>query len=222
MTSETKDATAEAAPETGRGGRPSREEAERIGQRILDVATEMFLAQGYGATSIEAVAQRLRISKRTFYHRYQNKAELFEAVVRHIVERLRPADLAPLFTGGSLEQILVRLAKLALRASLTNEAVALQRLLVAEASRFPELAVIASGEGTRQAGIDGISALLERHGVAVGDARFAAEQFLQMAISLPLRRSLGMGSPMPPEELDSWAERTVALFLRGCQKTGGG
>src|SRR6201999_199640 len=70
-------------------GRPSREEAERIGDAILDAATEMFLAEGYGATSIEALAQRLRISKRTFYHRFKDKAELFEAVVRGIVGKLK-------------------------------------------------------------------------------------------------------------------------------------
>ena len=42
-----------------RGGRPSREAAALLGERILDVATELFLAEGYGATSIEAVAQRV-------------------------------------------------------------------------------------------------------------------------------------------------------------------
>src|SRR5947209_19814422 len=52
-----------------RGGRPSREQAALLGERILDTATELFLAEGYGATSIEAIAQRAGISKRTFYHR---------------------------------------------------------------------------------------------------------------------------------------------------------
>jgi AcrR family transcriptional regulator len=212
--------TGEAAatiPEANRGGRPSREEAERIGQRILDVATEMFLAQGYGATSIEAVAQRLRISKRTFYHRFDNKADLFEAVVHGILARLRPADMSGLFQGGSLQQILLRLAKLALRAALTAEAVALQRLIVAEAARFPELASIVIGEGSRRQAIDGVGALLESHGLSSDDARFAAEQFLQMVIASPLRRSLGLGAPMAEMEQDAWAERTVALFLRGCR-----
>ncbi|HET6307753.1 MAG TPA: helix-turn-helix domain-containing protein, partial [Rhodopila sp.] len=65
-----------------RGGRPSREQAALLGDRILDVATELFLAEGYGATSIEAVAQRARISKRTFYHRFPDKAALFDAVLR--------------------------------------------------------------------------------------------------------------------------------------------
>src|SRR5947208_875980 len=56
-----------------RGGRPSREQAARLGERILDVATHLFLSHGYGATSIEAVARRARVSKRTFYHRFPDK-----------------------------------------------------------------------------------------------------------------------------------------------------
>jgi hypothetical protein len=53
-----------------RGGRPTRSEAERLGARILDAAAELFFTVGYGATSIEAVARRIGISKRTFYSRY--------------------------------------------------------------------------------------------------------------------------------------------------------
>jgi hypothetical protein len=46
------------APARRRGGRPSRDEAAQLPDRILDAATELFFARGYGATSIEAVAQR--------------------------------------------------------------------------------------------------------------------------------------------------------------------
>lgn len=67
---------AAAAATARRGGRPSQKEAARLGDRILDVATELFLLLGYGATSIEAVVQRARISKRTVYHRFEDKAVL--------------------------------------------------------------------------------------------------------------------------------------------------
>jgi AcrR family transcriptional regulator len=64
-----------------------REQAALLGDRILDVATELFLADGYGATSIEAVAQRAKISKRTFYHRFPDKAALFDATLRRVLDR---------------------------------------------------------------------------------------------------------------------------------------
>src|SRR4029079_12219276 len=93
-----------------RGGRPSRAASEQLGELILDAATQMFLANGFGATSIDAVAQHLRMSKRTFYHRFPDKEALFAAVVHRIIERLRPAANIPLIEGADLEAVLARLA----------------------------------------------------------------------------------------------------------------
>src|SRR5579859_2837038 len=118
------------AGEPRRGGRPSKVEAEQLGDRILDVATELFLAEGYGATSIESVARRAGIAKRTFYARFTDKAALFAAVVHRIVERLRPPADVPLFEGDDCEAVLRRLARLMLRAALMPEALALSRLIV--------------------------------------------------------------------------------------------
>jgi len=200
-----------------RGGRPSRDEAERIGGKILDVATTLFLTDGYRATSIETIARRARISKRTFYHRFPDKAALFGAVVRRIVERLRPPNDAALFTGGTLEEILLGLARVILRAALMPEALGLHRVIVAESGRFPELAATVAGQGARQEGIVRIAALLEHKiaGVSPEAARFAAAHFMFMVVALPQRRALGMGVPMTEAELDAWAQGTVNLFLNG-------
>lgn len=196
-------------------GRPSREDAERIGQAILATATEMFLAQGYGATSIEAIAQRLGIAKRTFYSRFTDKAALFDAVVHSIVDRLKPPDMAHLFEGGTLEEILLRVGQLALDAATSPNALALQSLVLAESSRFPELAGIALGEGTRQQAIDALAHLLADR-LPADEARFAAAQFLQMVISLPQHAALGIAPKMSKEDHRLWVRRTVSLFLEGC------
>ena len=190
-----------------RGGRPSRAAAALLGERILDVATELFLAEGYGATSIEAVAQRAQISKRTFYHRFPDKAALVGAVVCRIVEEPRPPAGTPLYEGGSLEQVLGRLGRLArlmLRAVLMPPALSLNRLIVAEAQRFPELAAIVAREGGRAEVVGQIAAMLEREAragtLAIDRPAFAAEQFLQLVVSLPQRRALGLGEPMTEAE----------------------
>ena len=49
----------------------------------------------------------------------------------------------------------------------------------------------------------------------IGSVEFAAEQFMQMVVSIPQRRALGIGVPMTPPELEKWAEDTVNLFLSG-------
>jgi len=204
-----------------RGGRPSRVEAGQIRDQILDIATALFLRDGYGATSIEAVAKRARISKRTFYHRFPDKAALFAAVVHRIIEKLRPPAGIPLYDGGSLEEILGRLARLMLRAAVAPTALALSRLMIAEAQRFPELAAIAAREGARAEAVVQIAALLAREAesgsLAAESPEFAAEQFIQMVISLPQRRAMGFGRPMAETDLEAWADDCVALCLCGCR-----
>jgi len=207
-----------------RGGRPPRLQAEQIREQILEVATPLFLNEGYGATSIEEVAKRARMSKRTLYSRFRDKAELFGAVVHRLVERLRPPNTTPeqFFEGHSIDAILERLARLILRAALSPPALALHRVILAEATRFPELAEAVNQEGARREAIRHIAAFLEGETLAgaltVPKPEFAAEQFLHMLVSGPQRRALGLGTPMAGEALDAWARDAVDLFLNGCRR----
>jgi AcrR family transcriptional regulator len=203
------------------GGRPSRAAALELRDRILQVATELFLTQGYGSTSIEAVAASAGISKRTFYHRFDDKAALFAAVVHRIIEQIRPPPGVPLLEGANLQKILRRLAGLILSAALTPEAIALHRLVTAESVRFPNLVRAVYDEGWAQEATALIGDLLARElraPLLTPRLRaFAAEQFLHMVVALPQRRIMGLGVPMTPEELEAWADNAVNLFLNGCR-----
>ena len=148
----------------GRGGRPSRLESAQLSDRILDVATAFFLGDGFRATSIEAVARRAGISKRTFYHRFSGKEVLFEAVVRRLIGRWTPPFDAALFEGTSLEETLRRAGEYMLRVALTPEALALHRMVIAEAPRFPGLARILHELGAA-AGIERVARLIDRKSV---------------------------------------------------------
>ena len=204
-----------------RGGRPSKADAEQLAHRIVDAATELFFTLGYGATSIEAVAQRARISKRTFYHRFENKAALFSAVVHRTVERLRPPADVPLLRGANLPEILRGLAKLILGAALSPPAIALHRLIVAESGRFPDLAAVVARQDASEEAIELIARVLEREAhvgnLTLDNSTFAAQQFLHMVIALPQRRAMGLGMQMTSAEVDAWARDVVNLFLNGCR-----
>ena len=179
-----------------KGGRPPRADALKLRQRILQAATELFLDQGYGSTSIEAVAARAGISKRTFYDRFEDKAVLFTAVVHYIIEQIRPPADVPLLAGASLPQILQRLAGLILKAALSPQALALHRLVTGESSRFRELALAVETEGRQNEATDLIAGLLAREHpdskIGIEDQRFAADQFIYMVVTLPQRRALGL------------------------------
>ena len=204
-----------------RGGRPSKADAEQIGRRIIDAATELFFTLGYGATSVEAVARRAGISKRTFYHRFANKSALLSAVVHRTIDRMRPPADVPLLDGADLPAILRGLAGLILRAALSPPAIALNRLIVAESSRFPDLASVVTNQGAIEEAVRLIAGVLEREAragnLSVDDPTFAAQQFLYMVITVPQRRAMGLGVPMTPVEIDAWPRDVVNLFLNGCR-----
>lgn len=62
-------------------GRPSLASVKQLDREILDAAASVFLAKGYGDTSMDAITRAARISKPTLYSRYKNKADLFRTVV---------------------------------------------------------------------------------------------------------------------------------------------
>jgi len=142
--------------------------------------------------------------------------------MQRLVGRLRPNDhdVERLFIAGPLRETLTRLAEVVLAAALAPDAIALHRLILAEAGRFPELSLIADQLGARDEAVTRIAALLQH---AVPDAtandaartRFAAEQFLHMVVALPQRRALGLGPRLTPAQLNDWARDTVVLFLNG-------
>lgn len=204
-----------------RGGRPSTAEAEQLGNRIVDAATELFFTLGYGETTIEAVAKRAQISKRTLYHRFDNKPALFTAVVHRTIDRLRPPAHVPLLEGANLQETLQRLARLILGAALSVPAIALHRLIVAEAVRFPKLATVVTDQGGTDEAVRLIAGVLEREAQAgrlsLDAPVFAARLFLHMVISRPQSQAMGLGKPMMASELDAWAGDVVNLFLNGCR-----
>jgi len=203
-----------------RGGRPSKADAEQLAHRIVEAATELFFTLGYGATTIEAVAKRARVSKRTFYHRFENKSALFSAAVHRTIERLRPPDVPPLH-GASLPEILRSVADLVLRAALSPPAIALHRLIVGESGRFPNLAAVVTNQGASEEAVRLIVGVLEREAhrgnLTLDNPTFAAQQFLHMVIAVPQRRAMGLGTPMTSTEFDPWVRNVVNLFLNGCR-----
>ena len=201
------------------GGRPSREESGRTEGRILDVARALFFRQGFAATSMEQVAAVAGISKRTLYARFRDKAALFHGVVDRQVSGWRGSFEAGAKAPDTLPDALLEAAHGILHVALEPEALALHRIVVAEAERFPELArTLAS---TSAAGMEWVAALLARFpaGARLSPERrmFAAEQFLLLVVSGPRRRALGLGRPFDPAGLATWAERSVALFLNGIE-----
>ena len=179
---------------------------------MLDAATDLFLRDGYGATSLEAVAAAAGVSKRTLYARFSGKAALLQVVVARLVTTWLPAFDAEIGHRGGLRDTLLGAAKVMLATALSPQALGLYRLIIAEIGRFPELAGVMREAGAG-AGTERLAAVMAAAGIA--DPIWAAEQFMALVLSVPQRRGLGLGSPLDAAAQAVWSERAVALFLNG-------
>ncbi len=209
----------------GSGGRPTREEAAARDRRILDTAAAMFERRGYEGTTIDALAEAAGVGKPTLYARFGDKGGLFAAVFRMRVE----AVLAPVVAEATaaaeaheradLPQVLRTIGILLLQRSLLPDTVALSRIIVAEAERFPELARLSHTEGWLRC-VGTIADLLRSYdragAIAVQpDVEEAADLFLSLIMGR-MQRAVMLGLPAPDmAAITRRVARCVDIFLNG-------
>lgn len=61
---------------------------------ILSGALTVFARDGYTRASIDAISEEAGVSTRTLYNHFQDKAELFQSVIRESASRVAEAQLA--------------------------------------------------------------------------------------------------------------------------------
>ena len=187
-------------------------------QAILDGAGRVFAEHGYEGASMAAITAEAGVSKGTVYHHFSGKAELFGAYVAEQCTH----NLEPWFDkAGSSRDARAALRDLGLRVVrllLSPAALVIDRVVMSEASRFPELARAFYDAGPAR----GLAALARwladqaREGrLAVDDPEFAAEQFFSLCQHPAiLRRKLGLAPTMGEAEMARVVDAAVAMFLR--------
>ncbi len=184
---------------------------------ITEGATEVFLANGYGAASMAQIACAAGVSKQTVYAHFGGKDALFEA----IIERKCAAFMLPMtsqcLVGEPVIVVLRRTAENFIETVFSVESMTLYRTIIAECARFPELAAAFYRSGPRVAA-DTLAAYLsefdKRGELRVADPKSSAELFFSMLRGdLYLRRLLEVTpSPTSKETAEALA-RVVEVFL---------
>jgi AcrR family transcriptional regulator len=110
-------------------------------RELLDAALDLFVERGYAATRLEDVAKRAGVSKGTLYLYYENKEDLFKAVVRtSIVPVLGEAEESVAEFDGHSADLLRHLIHSWWQQVGATKASGIVKLVMAEAGNFPELA----------------------------------------------------------------------------------
>ncbi len=175
-----------------RAGRPTTANAGEVEARLLDAATHLFLEFGFEGTSCDQVAFRAGAGKGSLYARYANKEELFAAVVRRKVQQtLQPAMEVP--PDLALEERLRVVGLEILRHSLHPDALAMMRMVISTANRFPELAQLADKIGF-EGGVELVTKAIALHTEQTSDllarARPAAAWFIALTFAPQQMRAL--------------------------------
>jgi AcrR family transcriptional regulator len=212
----------------GRFGRPPKELAGEVEERLLDAARKVFLARGFEGASMDEIAEAARSGKQTIYARFRDKRALFTAVVtRDILSRISQFKILPP-SGTTIEERLVSAAMAALHWSLDDERMALMRLAVAEAGRFPDLASTVSRAarelstevGARLLGeIAQSSELASLPAFAPERLQATARVFLDLvAVPMIMRALFEVDLKNLEPELGPHVTRCVEFFLAGCRR----
>lgn len=197
---------------------PPRLNRDERRDHILDVARECFLREGYAGASMNSIAARLGGSKGTLYNYFKSKEELFGAFVRRACCRLSSRFSAAPPADGDLRERLIYFARAFIEHLLSADAIAVQRLVIGEGERFPEL-----GPLFYQAGpeiiigrmSEELTSLMEAGRLRQADPVAAAIQFKDLAVSgMHHRRMWGVLGEPTEEQLAAQAAFGVDTFLR--------
>ena len=187
-------------------------------ESILAAARRMFLASGFGAVSMDAIAREAGASKATLYAYFASKEELFGAVVAGEGERYFRDFSVDELDPGKVRASLTEIAGRFLDLVLSPDAVAVNRITIAEAVRFPQLGEIFWRAGPEQTRVQ-IEGFLRRAGatgtLSVADPRLAAEQFIALLRGdWHLRQLLRLDAPLNAADRAVAVKDAVGAFLR--------
>src|SRR6266853_6273977 len=199
-------------PRRGRG------EAGGKAETVLAGAERAFLASGFGAVTMDAIAREAGVSKATVYAHFSGKEQLFGAIVARVSERRFGGFSAEALDPVDIEASLTTIARRFLDLVLSPEGISLNRIILGEVTRFPVLGQVFWAAGPERHRTQ-IEAFLRRAvhagSVAIPDPRLAAEQFAALARGeIHLRSLLRLENPGDPDALEAAAASAVATFLR--------
>lgn len=189
---------------------------------ILAAAARLFVARGFDGTSMDAVAQSAKVSKLTVYSHFGDKDSLFQAAVRARCEQQMPDTLFAVAPGTPIEDALHGIARAFHELAHSSEAIALHRMMIANALQSTHLAELFYAAGPRRT-LDALEGFLHqavRSGqMQIADVPLAAEQFFLLCKGLAhMRRLVGCSAKLGRKERDRLLAGAVSLFLRGYQR----
>ena len=155
------------------------------------------------------------------YNYFDSKAALFTAYVGEKCDQFLAQTFDIANHDGDPAEVLRGIGTRMVRMMLSDVGLAIYRVVIAEAAKFPELArgFFEAGPARAIGFMAGWLAEETRRGrLAVPDPAFAAEQFFNLCQTrLVIRRKLEMLPDPPDSDVDAVIQASITMFLRSYQ-----
>lgn len=201
-----------------RPGRPTRAQAAQRHAQLLDRALDVFLKYGYELATIEQIIGSIGMHKSTVYKLYTDKKALFRASMRRAITRWKqPVAALRAVETDDLEATLIAVARLLMMNSVSPVALKLQRIIIAESFRVPEITQTYWEKGVRSS-VEHVTQLFARRArrgeILVDQPELIAHGFLALTVGLMTRMIL-LGTRIDQRGIDRRIRLYVRLFLDG-------
>ena len=125
------EASAAASPSNRRGG---------AREAIVDAAERLFLERGFGAVSMDDLAEAAGVARRTLYNQFASKEELFRETLSRLSRQLEDAFPPGIETQGDVEQVLRLIAARIVALLARPGYLGFFRMVAADSRQFPWIA----------------------------------------------------------------------------------
>lgn len=183
---------------------------------IIAAAIEEFRAAGFDATSMDRIAARAGVSKRTVYNHFPGKEALFAAILQQLWNASHEAEAPAYRADEPLRAQLLQL--LSRKLSLLNDEafLSLARVAIAAGIHSPERArdmVARMGEREEDLTVWIRAAAADRR-LKTPDPAFAAQQLQGLVKAFAFWPQVTMGQPpLSKDEQHAIAESAADMFL---------
>ena len=116
--------------------------ARRGGSReaIVDAAARLFLAHGFGAVSMDDLAEAGGVARRTLYNQFASKEEIFRETLLRVSGQLEDVLPPGIETQGDVEDVLRLISRAILKLHRRPGYLGFFRMVVADSRQFPWIA----------------------------------------------------------------------------------
>ncbi len=199
--------------ETRSPGRPTLSD-----DKLLDIALDLFLQNGFERTSIDAIAAAAGMAKRTLYARHDDKVTLFKAALTRAIEKwIVPVERLRAAECEGVEDTLQNVGQMLLANILSPAGLRLLQLSNTVSVSMPEIAAHNTRIGTEPT-LAYLADLFRRRllpaAAPAQEADEAALAFLHLVVGGPASMA-GWGVQSGREAIEAHTRYCVRLFLYG-------